>query len=459
MMEIIHESSKSKKTYKCPYCDFRAVKEKLIHHIDSKHDDMIPENFTPARIVFNIINKKEYGTCIECKRETRWNEEKCRYERLCDDPKCHVSYKKKVEERIKRIYGKSSRELLLDPNQQTKMLANRRISGTYKWADGTVFTYTGEYERKALEFCESFGFSSSDIITPGAVIKYQYGGKEHMWITDIWIVPYNLLIDCKDGGDNPNNRPMKEYREKQIAKEKAIAADGRYNYLRLTNNNFKQLIEVLTILKLQLLEDNRDERIIKINEAMFADIGGFIPPANIDNVYIVNYMKKNMFAPDIALTNDIKLQNLIIRNEDGILTKVDNSFLDDAKYNIYRYDNDNIDLTELKENMNKYVSKYFIHEVVFNKKYYTDDQFLTEDIIEIPDINAYYESIQSIVEASLLYDKDDIKIPSMEPSVYGDRNGNIFMMNETYGIRTRSSKNIEDFSILEKNIIKRGYLI
>ena len=49
-MNIIHESSKSNRTYKCPYCDnYRATKEKLIRHIDSKHDDMIPENFTASR--------------------------------------------------------------------------------------------------------------------------------------------------------------------------------------------------------------------------------------------------------------------------------------------------------------------------------------------------------------------------------------------------------------------------
>ena len=458
-MEIIHESSKSKKTYKCPYCDFRAVKEKLIRHIDSKHDDMIPEDFTPTRIVFNIINKKEYGTCIECKKETRWNEEKCRYERLCDDPKCHASYKKKVEERIKRIYGKTSRELLLDPNQQTKMLANRRISGTYKWEDGSLSTYTGEYERKALEFCESFGFSSSDIITPGPVIKYQFEGKEHMWITDIWIVPYNLLIDCKDGGNNPNNRPMKEYRAKQIEKEKAVAADGRYNYLRLTDNNFKQLIEVLTLLKLQLLEDNRDERIIKINEAMFSDIAGFMPPSNIDSVYIVNYMKKNMFAPDIALANDLKLKNLIIRDNDGILKKVDGSFLDEAIYSIYRYDSDDIDLTNLKESMGKYISKYFICETVFNKKYYTDDQFLTENIVEVADINTYYKAIEDIVEATLLHDEDEPKVPIVQESfMYGDNTDGVFMMNKSTGLRT-PSKPLNAFTALEKNIIRRGYLI
>ena len=37
---------------------------------------------------------------------------------------------------------------------------------------------------------------------------------------------------------------MRASREKTIAKEKIITDRGEYNYLRLTNNNFSQLIEI-----------------------------------------------------------------------------------------------------------------------------------------------------------------------------------------------------------------------
>ena len=47
------------KRYKCPYCDYREYRSELIDHVGEEHDDMIPKDYTPARIVYNAINKKE----------------------------------------------------------------------------------------------------------------------------------------------------------------------------------------------------------------------------------------------------------------------------------------------------------------------------------------------------------------------------------------------------------------
>ena len=43
---------------------------------------------------------------------------------------------------------------------------------------------------------------------------------------------------------------------------------GTYNYIRLTNNQFEQLIEILYELKMQMLNDNEETRkaIIRVNE-------------------------------------------------------------------------------------------------------------------------------------------------------------------------------------------------
>lgn len=450
MTTVIHESSTRKKTYKCPYCDYRGTKEKLISHIELKHEDMIPEGYSPSRIVFNLINKKETGYCIICKKETAWNEDKCRYERLCNDPNCRKEYKRMTEERIKKIYGKTSRELLLDPNQQTKMLSNRRISGSYKWSDGSHKTYTGDYERKTLEFLDkTMGYDSADVETPGPIVEYMYNGIHHIWITDIYIAPYKLAIDCKDGGDNPNNRPMKEYREKQIAKEKAIASAGEYNYLRLTNNNFKQLIEVLSLLKLQFVEDNVDERIIRINEMM--SIAGFMPPANINNTYIVNYGMNNVF--NIGIAKDLKLDNLIIIDDDGILKHVDESFLFNADYTIYKLNTPMSveDAKYIKSHMNKRVDSSFLYESIFHKKLYTIDQILTEDVTEVQDLYDYYHTIEKIVESTLLGSEFSIKL---DDYVYTDENGK-YLKNSDTGIRTKSIIDGEH-SDIEKMIILNG---
>lgn len=261
-----------KRRYKCPYCDTRLERNKLITHIERKHEDLIPKDYTATRVVFNLINKKEHGTCTICGKESPWNEDKARYDRICTNPKCKKEYEDLVARRIMKVHGKTKEDMLHDPEFQSKMLAGRSISGTYKFSDGSKKTYTGSYEKNFVEFMDAyFHVKSEDLEMPGPVIEYEYAGKKHMWITDAYYAPYNLVFDIKDGGDNPNNREMKSYREKQEAKEKAIAKLGTYNYIRLTNNNFEQLILLMLELKDLLIDnigkDKDIKPIIRINES------------------------------------------------------------------------------------------------------------------------------------------------------------------------------------------------
>ena len=88
------------KKYKCPYCEDRIERNKMASHIEKKHKEMIPEGYTASRIAFNTVNKKSSGHCIICRNETDWNEDKCRYERLCNNPACKKAYVKMTEERL-----------------------------------------------------------------------------------------------------------------------------------------------------------------------------------------------------------------------------------------------------------------------------------------------------------------------------------------------------------------------
>lgn len=263
---IINESSSERK-FKCPYCNYKGTRERLVSHVENNHKEMIPEGYTAARVVFNSINHKEVGHCVQCKvNETKWNEDTWRYERFCSD-KCRDAYVKMAKERMVKKYGKTN--LLNDEEQQKKMLANRRISGTYKFKDGGERTYCGSYEKKTLEFYDKvLNVPSKDIMTPGPTVIYDYEGKKHKWITDIYYIPFNLVHDIKDGGSNPNKRKMDEYRAKQSAKEEAIVKQKQYNYIRLTDNNFSQLLLILAELKEQMIDDsdNKAERIVTINE-------------------------------------------------------------------------------------------------------------------------------------------------------------------------------------------------
>ena len=257
----------SKKKYTCPNCSFRGTKEQLIEHFEDAHHMLIPKGFTAGRVIFNHINKKTHGVCVVCKRKTEWHENNLKYNRLCGRKECRESLRKFYQKNMIRVHGTDN--ILNDPEQQETMLRNRRISGTYKFSDGGAHVYTGSYEMKALEFMDKvLHIHSRDILAPGPIIEYEYKGKKHKYISDIYLIPFNLLIEVKDGGDNKNTRPMQSYREKQLAKEDAIIKLGTFNYLRLTNNNFEQLLITLAELKEQMIDDTEENSkpIININE-------------------------------------------------------------------------------------------------------------------------------------------------------------------------------------------------
>jgi len=262
------------KKYSCLYCSEKLSREELVSHIEKEHDEMLPEGFSANRVVFNLVNKKapnEGGCCVVCKRETPFNENSGKYDRLCGRKQCLDTLRKKASENMVKVYGKTS--LLEDPDHQMKMLANRKISGKYKFTDNGYHVYTGSYEKKALEFIDQvLGFKSTEILCPGPTLEYEYEGNTKKWITDIYIIPLNLIIEVKDGGSSPNNRPMDSYRAKQVAKEELVTSLGKFNYLRLTDNDFSQLLYVIAQLKMEMLDDTEDNRkvVININEEVEA---------------------------------------------------------------------------------------------------------------------------------------------------------------------------------------------
>ena len=254
----------------CPLCRRKDFKDKLIRHIEKDHEDIIGD-ISAEQFLYDKTHPGS-GKCIVCGNKTDWNEKTGKYHRVCSNPRCKEELRAKFKKNMIRVHGKVS--LLDDAAHQAKMLAHRSISGTYVYSDSTKFTYTGSYEHKAIEFMDKvLNCNSKDIIMPGPVIDYtdQYGNSRQ-WITDIYYVPYNLIIEVKDGGDNPNNRQMDEYRAKQVSKEAELIKLGEYNYLRLVDNKFVQLMEVLALLKDQEInEPNTDNKVIRINESAVYD--------------------------------------------------------------------------------------------------------------------------------------------------------------------------------------------
>lgn len=254
--------SKPSKKFKCPYCEKRLERTKLPSHIQTEHEDMIPEGYTALRVSFNTINHKTEGHCIICKKPTDWNENKGRYERLCNNPKCKEQYRRMIAERNKNKYG--TERLQTDPRYaeaiQQKALAGRHISGIYKFEDGGTIKYVGSYEKQFLEFMDLvLHCKSEDIDAPGPAITYTLDNKQHMYLPDFYYIPYNLLIEIKDGGSNPNNHPKRiEEEKKNKAKEAAVYKLQKYNYVRVTNNDFSQLLQIMAALKYQI-SDSKNE--------------------------------------------------------------------------------------------------------------------------------------------------------------------------------------------------------
>lgn len=278
----------------CPLCRRKDFKDKLIRHIEKDHEDIIGE-ISAEQFLYDKTHPGS-GKCIVCGNKTDWNEKTGKYHRVCSNPRCKEELRAKFKKNMIRVHGKVS--LLDDAAHQAKMLAHRSISGTYVYSDGTKFTYTGSYEHKAIEFMDKvLNCNSKDIIMPGPVIDYtdQYGNSRQ-WITDIYYVPYNLIIEVKDGGDNPNNRQMDEYRAKQVSKEAELIRLGEYNYLRLTNNKFVQLMEVLALLKDQEINDpTTTNKVIRINESAVYD----------DRFFTIDDIDKFKDDKDIPIEYDI----------------------------------------------------------------------------------------------------------------------------------------------------------
>ena len=382
-------------TYKCPYCTRRFTREDLVLHVQDEHEDMIPEGFTPFRLVFNYVNKKPlsyHGKCTECGGPTPWDENKGRYDRQCEKKACKESYVKKFEENMMRTRGVT--RISATEEGQKQMLANRKISGTYVMSDGDKKTYTGSYELKALEFMDKvMHIKSSDILCPGPILEYSFEGKTHIYITDFYYQPYNLIIEVKDGGDNPNKRNMPEYRAKQIAKEQFIIKHTNYNYLRLTNNDFSQLLAVFANLKMQMVE-NTGERVIHVNENKFltemmnALNSGKVVGLKDSDAYIVNYMQNNVFSDDtynnaykVGISNSVRLDNIFGPDENGKFNKIDESTIKIADF--YKIP---ISVGEASSKLHSYigsdVSNTFVYETLFNKKMYTHDQIMIESGVE-----------------------------------------------------------------------------
>lgn len=239
------------KTMKCMYCNkiFKDV-DVYASHMESQHNDLIPEDMTSAQYIYYLKTNKTHGNCVICKNKTDWNTKTNKYKRFCNNPKCKENYIKMFKNRMVGKYGKVT--LLNDSEHQKKMLANRSISGKYIWSDRIhEFNYTGSYELSFLEFLDLVvDMDPTDIIAPSPhTYWYEYEGKKHFYIPDFFIPSLDLEIEIKDGGNNPNNHHKIQDvdKVKEKLKDEVMMSNKKFNYIKIVDKRnitfFKYLEE------------------------------------------------------------------------------------------------------------------------------------------------------------------------------------------------------------------------
>lgn len=262
---------------KCPICGKnKSNKKDLLEHVESAHKNEIPNSMSAAQYVYFLNHGRAYGICRICGNSTPWNEKAGKPKQICGSDACKKRVSKEFEQNLKAKYNKTRQDLMNDPNHQEEMLANRKISGVYKWSDNKhSFTYTGSYEKFALEWLDKVMDIDPDTIqTPGPKIQYMFEGKLHYWITDMYLTDFNLVIEIKDGngtGEKNNHPGFAHNRDLERAKDDYMRTQNQYNYIKLTNKNMIQLVKILSEIRLNNIFANeknnkKTEPIIDINE-------------------------------------------------------------------------------------------------------------------------------------------------------------------------------------------------
>lgn len=181
------------------------TKQALYDHISrTKQDQMQQLGWDdPARYWFFVKYGKTQGRCVISGKPTAWNPVTERYERFAGEAE-KLQYREEFKARMLKKYGKT--HITDDPEHQKKMLAARSIAQTYRWADGTETSVTGNYELHFLHFVETvYGFRP-DYFAPPPTIYYKDGDTTRFYLPDFFVPSLNLIVEVKGGNEHYQKR-------------------------------------------------------------------------------------------------------------------------------------------------------------------------------------------------------------------------------------------------------------
>lgn len=254
-------SAKKEIPRKCPICEKKfKSKEYLVAHIERVHKNQIPEDWSASRYENYLRTNKDHGSCIVCKEDTEWNESTWKYNRICNNRKCHNEVAKKAKKNMIGKYGKV--HLLNDPEMQRKMIYAKHTSGTYIWSTDTKKEYPQHYasqvEKSFLEMLDAFlNLDPSDVESPSPhTYIYKYEGKDHQYIPDHYIRSLNLEIEIKEPKNNQNMHPKIQAvdKVKESLKDELMESIDEINYIKINGTDYSKFFALFT--KLKNLDDD-----------------------------------------------------------------------------------------------------------------------------------------------------------------------------------------------------------
>jgi len=196
---------------------------------------------------FNYRNRyplgQKTGKSVLTGKPTAWNERAGRYERFCDEAEVD-RYRQTFLERMRRVHGKD--HLLNDPTQQRKMLANRRISGTYTFkTDSVSRTYTGQEELAFLQFMDdALSWPGADVHEAPQVFEYaDADGKTRQYLPDFWIESLNLIVEIK-GEQHSGLGWRTRDADLERRKDEVLGTSG-YGYCKVEDRDYGTLLDAM----------------------------------------------------------------------------------------------------------------------------------------------------------------------------------------------------------------------
>lgn len=239
------------KYYKCPHCGMKYNSlQTWGNHVSSKHPSLIPEGWSYARYFYYIQTGKREGHCVECKNPTEWNEGSQKYARFCKNPACKLAYRNRFKSRMIGTHG--TVHLLNDPEQQRKMVAARKISGTYVFQTGAKVQYTGTYELDFVRMLDTFlHFNPTDLMMPSPhTYYYEYKNPNdpehegrHFYIPDAFIPSLNLEIEIKQNTSG-HQKILNIDKVKEMQKD-ALMSTQPVGYLKIVDKDYSAFFDYI----------------------------------------------------------------------------------------------------------------------------------------------------------------------------------------------------------------------